>query len=94
MEMIEDGKRAVIRCGTNSISSLEVELDRWRNRVLIRRFGSSSFQFWSQGAPKRHDNELRWPNGTKVIVREGKLSDWLPEGHSMTLSVGKTACCR
>ena len=86
--LTDDGRRAVIRCGTNSDSSLEVELDRRRNKVFIRRVGSTSFQFWSQGEPKRHGDELRWLNGTKVIVREGKLNGWLPEGHSTTLSVG------
>ena len=88
MAMTNDGRRALIRCGTNAISSLEAELDRRRNKIFLRRSGSTAFQFWSQGEPKRAANELRWANGTRLIVREGKLADWLPEGHSMTLSVG------
>ncbi|NOS68972.1 MAG: DUF4962 domain-containing protein [Verrucomicrobia bacterium] len=88
MSMTDNGRRALIRCGTNSISSLEVELDRHGNKIFLRRFGSAAFQFWSQGEPGRAANELRWANGTKLIVREGKLTEWLPEDHSMTLSVG------
>ncbi len=88
MAVTDDGRRVLIRCGTNSISSLEVELDRHGNKIFLRRFGSSPFQFWSQGEPSRRSNELRWPSGTKLLVLEGKITDWLPEGHSMTLSVG------
>ncbi len=84
----DNGRCAMIRCGTNAISSLEVELDRRSNKIFIRRSGSAAFRFWSQGEPTRVANELRWKNGTRLIVREGKLADWLPEGHSMILSVG------
>jgi hypothetical protein len=88
MCLTDDGRRAVVRCGTNSIPSLEVELDRRQDRLFIRRTGSADFQFWSQGEPKRSGNELRWPDGTKLFVREGRLIGWLSQGHATTLSVG------
>jgi len=84
----DDGRRIVIRCGTNSRPSLQIELDRRAHRLLIRRTGPADFQFWSQGAPKRAGDGLRWPGGTTLSIREGRLAEWLPEGYRTTHSVG------
>jgi hypothetical protein len=86
-EIADDGRRAVIRCGTNSMPSLQTELDRRTARLLIRRSGSTDWRFWCQGEPKRNANQLKWQNGTTLVIREGRLAEWSPQGHATTLSV-------
>ena len=88
LEVADDGRRAVIRCGTNSIPSVEVELDRRKGKLLVHRSGAAEWRFWYQGGPQRRGNEVRWRNGTKLIVREGEISQWSPEGQTTSLSVG------
>lgn len=87
-EMTDDGRRAVIRCGTNAAPSLQLALDRRKGRLLIRRYGSANFEFWCQGEPKRDGNRLQWQNGTTLLVREGQLAEWSPNGYSGGLAVG------
>lgn len=87
-ETSDDGRRAMIRCGTNAASSLNVELDRRSRSVLIRRVGGASFDFWCQGEPRREGEELHWSNRTSLVIRAGRLTAWSTNGFSTTLSVG------
>jgi len=79
----DDGRRVVIRSG-----SLEIELDRKQEKLLIRRSGLANWQFWSQGEARRDDNQIKWKGGTKLDIRKGKLLDWSPAGYTTVLSVG------
>jgi hypothetical protein len=89
LDIIDDGRRAVIRAvGTNSSPSLLVELDRGQKRLMIRRTGLDAWQFWSQGEPKRDGLKLKWQNGTTLIVREGSIKDYSPQGYTSPMSVG------
>ena len=78
----------MIRYGSNSTPSLVMELDRRPQRLLIRRTGLDHWQFWCQGEPKRQGDKLKWQNGTTLIVREGHIAEWSPEGYTSALSVG------
>ena len=88
LNVADDGRRAVIRCGPTSIPSVELELDRRKAKLLLRRSASADWRFWCQGEPKRSGNQLRWKNGTTLVVREGQVSQWSPQGHTTALSVG------
>jgi hypothetical protein len=88
LEIIDDGRRAVIRSGSNSTPSIRVELDRRQQKLVIQRTAADKWQFWCQGEPQRHENQLKWQNGTTLIVREGRIADWSPKGYSGALSVG------
>ena len=88
LNVTDDGRHAVIRCDTNSGISLTTDLDRQKAKLVICRSGSADWQFWCQGDPKRGGNQLRWQNGTTLVIREGRLADWSPHGCATTLSVG------
>ena len=88
LELIDDGRRAVIRCATNSTPSIEVELDRRQQKLVLRRSGFDRWQFWCQGEPKRDGQKLKWPNGTALIIRQGQIADWPPKRYTTALSVG------
>jgi hypothetical protein len=85
---IDDGRRAVFRYGSNSLSSLEIELDRKKELLLVRRKAPDSWRFWCQGEPTRHGNELRWKRRTRLLIRKGELVGWSPQGYTTELSVG------
>ncbi len=87
-DVTDDGQHAVIRCGSNSRPSAQIELDRRKGKVMVRRNGSTHWPFWCQGGPKSKGDRLKWQNGTILIVREGGLAEWLPEGYTTALSVG------
>src|SRR5213075_663486 len=57
--LTDDGGRAMIRSSAGVASSLELELDRKKERLLLRRTGFANWQFWCQGEPKRHGNQLK-----------------------------------
>ena len=88
LEVIDDGRRAMIRCGSNSRPSIRVELDRRQQKLVVHRTAVDNWQFWCQGEPKRDSQKLKWQNGTTLIVREGRIADWSPMGFTSALSVG------
>ncbi len=88
LQVTDDGRRAVIRSGTNATASLQVDLDRRKGTLLILRNGSDPLHFWCQGEPKRNGDQLKWQNGTTLTVREGCLAEWSPEGYPTLLAVG------
>ncbi len=87
-QLLDDGRRAVVRCGTNSEPSLQIELDRRKGSLRLRRNGPANLQFWCQGAPRRAGNQLIWQNGTTLVVRAGRLAEWSPMGYTGALAVG------
>ena len=88
LQINDDGRRAVIRCGTNYTSSMELELDRKRARLLFSRIDPTDWSFWCQGQPTRNEREVKWQNGTTLIIRQGRFLAWSPQGYRTTLSVG------
>jgi len=88
LEVSDDGRRAVIRSRCGSASSLQIELDRKKRMLLVRRAGSANWRFWCHGDPKRHGNQIKWSDGTKLNVRQGLLADWSSRGYTTALSVG------
>jgi hypothetical protein len=78
----------VLSYGSDSAPSLEIELDRKKESLSVRRVAPGNFRFWCQGEPSRHGNELKWVNRTKLLIRKGELVDWSPQGYTTELSVG------
>ncbi len=88
LQVDDDGRRAVIRCGTNSTPRMEVELDRKRGRLLFSRSEPTDWSFWCQGHPTRNRSELKWQSGATLTIRQGRLLVWSALGYTTALSVG------
>jgi len=84
----DDGRSAVIRSRAGLESSMEIELDRKKRKLLIRRAGPASWRFWCQGEPERDGNQVKWKDGTTLNIRQGGLTDWSARGYTTALSVG------
>ncbi|MDB6026531.1 MAG: hypothetical protein JWM68_2754 [Verrucomicrobiales bacterium] len=84
----DDGNIGVIQCGTNETNRVTIELNRTKRTVTISRNVAGDWTWWCQGKPSHEGNDLRWDNKTFVHVREGAMSEFLPEGYAPLFATG------
>jgi hypothetical protein len=82
----DDGRIAFIRCvGSKSHGMGEqlVELER-PSRLTIDRECPKPLTWWCAGEPRREENSLVWPNGTRLTILKGRLTNLNPQGYVET----------
>jgi hypothetical protein len=84
----DDGIIGVIQCGTNETNRVTVELNRSKRTVSIIRNVANDWTWWCQDKPTHEGNQLRWNNKTFVHVREGSMTEFLPEGYAPLFATG------
>jgi len=86
---IEDnGSVAVIRCGQSPTNQLIIELNRPGRKLTIRRNAGSNWEWWCQGQPICHGNELRWGTRGTLRVLKGEITRFDATGYAPTLATG------
>ena len=84
----DDGLIAVIRCSGPGERSLIVELNRPARKLIVRRRGTGTWQWWCQGNPQRTGNRITWGADASVQIVEGKIHDWEPDSYATRLATG------
>jgi hypothetical protein len=84
----DNGFMAVIRCSGPGGRSLIVELNRPARKLIVRRRGTGTWQWWCQGNPQRTGNRITWGADASVQILEGEIDDWEPDGYATRLATG------
>jgi len=86
----DDGTVAVIRCDGapgSGFSKQRIELKRPRAAILDRTT-TNDVRWWCHGKPNRIENNLIWPDGTRLRVTKGSIQSFDVDGHRDEKVVG------
>jgi hypothetical protein len=86
MLVADDGRTALIRCigpKSSGIGEQLVELHR-PSRLTVDRHCSKPLTWWCAGDPQREDNSLVWPDGARLTIIKGTLTNLNPQGYIET----------
>jgi hypothetical protein len=86
MLVSDDGPSAFIRCvGSKShgIGEQLVELER-PSRLTVDRECPKPLTWWCAVEPRREENTLEWPDGTKLTILQGTITNLNPQGYIET----------
>lgn len=86
MLVADDGRTALIRCvgpKDSDIGEQRVELHR-PGRLTIHRETNSDLKWWCAADGMQKVNSVEWPNGTRLTVTRGSISQFEPQGYTET----------
>ncbi|MFH1265868.1 MAG: DUF4962 domain-containing protein [Planctomycetota bacterium] len=86
-ELEDDGTTAVIRSSGTAGEQLTIALHR-PGRLVVRRRGTSPWQWWSDAAAVRDGDTVAWKDRARLNVKTGTIEAWEPGGHVPVHAVG------
>ncbi len=86
--LVDDGSRAVIRCGNALINFLDIELDRHARLLIVTRKIPGDWKWYCHGEPLRRGNDLEWGKKVRVRVLQGEIVAFDPVGYAPPMKTG------